>query len=127
MARMDKLVLPNLDGMNFVPVRIEDPKPLEVIPSPSINLTSVELQNGGVTISLAVERTIRPIALQSKNALFSGYDAGAQNWAMLAPLIETCKLNKIEPHSYLTGVLTAIVNCYKQKDIDQLLPWNFKG
>ena len=77
--------------------------------------------------SNAVERTIRPIALQRKNALFAGHDAGAQNWAMLAALIETCKLNQIEPHSYLTDVLTAIVNGHKQKDIDQLLPWNFKG
>jgi transposase len=74
-----------------------------------------------------VERTIRPIALQRKNALFAGHDAGAQNWAMLASLIETCKLNKIEPHSNLAGVLTAIVNGHKQKHIDQLLPWNFKG
>ena len=77
--------------------------------------------------SNAVERTIRPIALQRKNALFAGHDAGAQNWAMLASLIETCKLNKIEPHSYITGVLTAIVNGHKQKHIEQLLPWNFKG
>jgi transposase len=74
----------------------------------------------------AVERTIRPIALQRKNALFAGHDAGAQNWAMLASLIETCKLNRIEPHNYLTGILTAILNGHKQKDIDQLLPWNFK-
>ena len=75
--------------------------------------------------SNAVERTIRPIALQRKNALFAGHDAGAQNWAMLASLIETCKLNGIEPHGYLTGVLTAIVNGHKQKDINQLLPWNY--
>jgi hypothetical protein len=75
--------------------------------------------------SNAVERTIRPIALQRKNALFAGHEAGAQNWAMLASLIETCKLNKIEPHSYLTGVLTAIVNGHKQKHIDQLLPRNY--
>jgi transposase len=74
--------------------------------------------------SNAVERTIRPIALQRKNALFAGHDAGAQNWAMLASLIETCKLNKIKPHSCLTGVLTAIVNGHKQKHINQLLPWN---
>ncbi len=77
--------------------------------------------------SNVVERKICPIALQRKNALFAGHDAGAQNWAMLASLIETCKLNQIEPHSYLTGVLTAIVNGHKQKHIDQLLPWNFKG
>lgn len=72
-----------------------------------------------------VERTIRPIALQRKNALFAGHDAGAQNWAMLASLIETCKLNQIEPHGDLSGVLTATVNGHKQKDIDQLLSWNY--
>jgi hypothetical protein len=43
--------------------------------------------------SNAVERTIRPIALQRKNALFAGHNATPQNWAMLASLIETCKLN----------------------------------
>nr|WP_323776244.1 transposase [Amylibacter sp.] len=65
------------------------------------------------------------IALQRKNALFAGHEEGTQYWAMLASLIETCKLNNIEPHSYITGVLTAIVNGHKQKDIEQLLPWNF--
>ena len=72
--------------------------------------------------SNAVERTIRPIALQRKNALFAGHDAGALNWTMLASLIETRKLNKIAPHSYLTGILTAIVNGHKQKHINQLPP-----
>lgn len=72
--------------------------------------------------SNAIERTIRPIAQQRKNPRLAGHDAGAQNWAMLASLIETCKLNKIEPHSYLTDALTAIVNGHKQKDINQLLP-----
>ncbi|SLN38749.1 Transposase IS66 family protein [Pseudooctadecabacter jejudonensis] len=75
----------------------------------------------------AVERTIRPIALNRKNALFAGHDTGAQNLAVIASLIETCKLNKIEPHSDLTGVLTAIVNGHKQRDIDHLLPWNWAG
>ncbi|PHQ95145.1 MAG: IS66 family transposase, partial [Marinosulfonomonas sp.] len=74
-----------------------------------------------------VERTIRPIALNRKNALFAGHDVGAENWGVIASLIETCKLNKIEPHSYLTGVLTAIVNRHKQKHIEQLLTWNFKA
>jgi transposase len=36
-------------------------------------------------------------------------------------------LNKIEPHSYLAGVITAIVKGHKQKHIDQLLPWNFRA
>jgi len=72
-----------------------------------------------------VERTIRPIALNRKNALFAGHDTGAQNWAIIASLIETCKLNKIEPHRYLSGILTAIAGGHKQTDIKELLPWNY--
>ncbi|MEM1323626.1 MAG: transposase domain-containing protein, partial [Bacteroidota bacterium] len=37
----------------------------------------------------------------------------AQNWAVIASLIETCKLNGIEPHGYLSRVLTAIANGHK--------------
>jgi len=84
-----------------------------------LNDGRIELDNN------AVERTIRPIALNRKNALFAGHDAGAQNWAVIASLIETCKLNRIEPHAYLCGVLTAIAGGHKQTDIKQLLPWNY--
>lgn len=73
-----------------------------------------------------VERTIRPIAFSRKNALFAGHETGAQNWAMLASLIETCKLNSINPHAYLSVTLTAIANGHKQGQIDQLLPWNLR-
>ena len=73
----------------------------------------------------SVERTIRPIALNRKNALFAGHDAGAENWAIIASLIETCKLNAVDPQAYLTTTLTAIVNGHKQGRIDELLPWNF--
>jgi len=68
-----------------------------------------------------VERTIRPIALTRKNALFAGHVAGAQNWAVIASLIETCKLNGIEPHAYLT----AIAGGHKQTNINELIPWNY--
>ncbi len=77
--------------------------------------------------SNAIERTIRPIALNRKNALFAGHDKGAQNWAMIASLIETCKLNAIDPHTWLTETLAAIVQGHKQSDIDALLPWNYNG
>lgn len=79
----------------------------------------IELDNN------TVERTIRPIALNRKNARFAGHDAGAQNWAVIASLIETCKLNGVEPHAYLSGVLTAIAGGHKQTDINGLLPWNY--
>ena len=75
----------------------------------------------------AVERTIRPIALGRKNALFAGHDAGAANWGVIASLIETCKLNAVNPHTYLAETLTAIVNDHKQSDIDALLALNYKA
>ncbi len=84
------------------------------------------LDDGRIELdSNAVERTIRPIALNRKNALFAGHDTSAQNWAVIASLIETCKLNRIEPHGYLSGVLTAIAGGHKQTDINLLLPWNY--
>ena len=62
MARMGKLVLPNLDGMDFVPVQIAEPKPLEMVPTPSFNLISVDLLKGGVTIRLAADTPATRIA-----------------------------------------------------------------
>jgi transposase len=47
--------------------------------------------------SNTVERSIRPIALTRKNALFAGSDGGAEHWATIASLIETCKLNDVDP------------------------------
>jgi hypothetical protein len=44
-----------------------------------------------------VERSIRPTALNRKNALFAGPDGGAEHWATIASLIETCKLNDVDP------------------------------
>ena len=59
--------------------------------------------------SNAVERTIRSIALNRKNALFAGHDAGAVNWGVIASLIETCKLNDVDPHTYLADVMRGSV------------------
>lgn len=78
----------------------------------------IELDNN------AVERTIRPIALNRKNALFAGHDAGAENWAVIASLIETCKLNGVDPYAWLAATLQAIVADHKQSRINELLPWN---
>jgi transposase len=75
----------------------------------------------------SVERTIRPIALNRKNALFAGHDAGAGNWAIIASLIETCKLNAVDPLAYLSATLTSIIKGHKQSCIDELLPWNYSG
>lgn len=70
-----------------------------------------------------VERSMRPVALNRKNALFAGHDDGAENWACLASLIETCKLNGVDPESYLADVLTRLVNLWPNNRLDELLPW----
>ncbi len=84
------------------------------------------LDDGRIEIdSNVVERTIRPIALNRKNALFAGSDGGGEHWAVIASLIETCKLAGIEPHTYLTDVITKLVNGHLNSQIDDLLPWAY--
>ena len=72
-----------------------------------------------------VENLIRPIALNRKNALFAGHDEGGIAWRRIASLIETCKINGIEPFAYLKATLTALANGHPQSRLDDLLPWNF--
>jgi transposase len=84
------------------------------------------LDDGRVEIdSNTVERSIRPIALNRKNALFAGSDGGAEHWAVIASLIETCKLNSVEPLGYLTDVLKRIVKGHPNSQINDLLPWAY--
>ena len=73
----------------------------------------------------AVERAFRPLALNRKNALFAGSDGGAEHWAVIASLIETCKLLGVEPQGYLADVITRIVNGHPQSRVDDLLPWAY--
>jgi transposase len=70
-----------------------------------------------------VERGIRPIVLNRKNALFAGHDEGAANWACIASLIETCKLNGVDPQAYFADVLTQLVNLWPASRLDDLMPW----
>ncbi|MGE3370817.1 MAG: IS66 family transposase [Rhizobiaceae bacterium] len=84
------------------------------------------LDDGRIEIdSNAVERSIRPIALNRKNALFAGSDGGGEHWATIASLIETAKLNGIDPYSYLADVIARIVNGHPQSQLDDLLPWAY--
>ena len=83
------------------------------------------LDDGRVEIdNNTVERSIRPLALTRKNALFAGSDGGAEHWATLASLIETAKLNDVDPQAYINDVMTRIVGGHPQSRIDELMPWN---
>jgi transposase len=84
------------------------------------------LDDGRVEIdSNVVERSIRPIALNRKNALFAGSDGGGEHWATIASLIETAKLTGVDPHAYLADVITRIVAGHPQSQLDDLLPWAY--
>ena len=68
-----------------------------------------------------VENTIRPLALNRKNALFAGHDEGAAAWAGIASLVETAKMNQVNPHAYLKATLEAIAAGHPASDIDALM------
>jgi transposase len=86
------------------------------------------LDDGRIEVdSNIVERAIRPIALTRKNALFAGSDGGAETWAIIASLIECCKLVDVEPYAYLTDAITRIVNGHLNSHIDDLLPWTYRA
>jgi transposase len=86
------------------------------------------LDDGQIELdSNPVERSIRPIALNRKNALFAGSDEGAENWAVLATLIECCKLHAVNPIAYLTEVLTRLVNGHLEGRLGELTPWAWKA
>ncbi len=55
--------------------------------------------------------------------MFAGSDEGGENWACLASLVETCKLNAVNPEAYINDVLTRLVNGWPDNRIDELLPW----
>jgi transposase len=85
------------------------------------------LDDGRIELdSNSIERAMRPVALSRKNSLFAGSDEGAENWACMASLIETCKLNDVNPLTYMTELLTRLVNGWPQDRIDELMPWCWK-
>ena len=74
-----------------------------------------------------LERAIRPIALTRKKALFAGSDRDAEHWVMASSIIETCRLNHVEPFVYLKDVLKRMVSGQdKANQIDQIMPWNWQ-
>jgi transposase len=86
------------------------------------------LDDGRIEIdSNTVERSMRPIALNRKNALFAGHDLGAENWAVLASLIETCKWHDVNPEAWLADVLTRLVNGWPNSRLAELAPWAWKA
>jgi transposase len=67
------------------------------------------------------------MAINRKNSLFAGSDGGARHWAIAMTLIQTAKLNGIDPMAWLTDVLERIVSGRtKTHELHTLLPWNWQ-
>jgi hypothetical protein len=90
---------------------------------------AVFLGDGRVEIdSNTVERTMRGIALGRHSYLFAGSERGARNWAILASLLTTAKLNGVDPLTWLTDILERVVSGRtRSHQLQDLLPWNWKA
>jgi transposase len=72
------------------------------------------------------ERGMRAIALGRKNYLFVGSEAGGKAAAIAYTLIETAKLNGVDPQAWLADTLARIPD-YKITKVDDLMPWHWNG
>jgi transposase len=73
----------------------------------------------------AAERALRGFALGRKSWLFAGSERGADRAAVMATLIQTAKMNDIDPQAWLADVLAGIAEHPVHK-LDELLPWNWR-
>jgi len=86
---------------------------------------SLFLEDGRVGIdNNPAERALRPIGIGRKNWLFAGADTGAETLARAMTIIETAKMNGLDPQAYLTDILGRIHD-HKINRLDELLPWNW--
>jgi len=74
-----------------------------------------------------VERAIRPQAIIRKNSLFAGSDGGGRTGATVATLLQTAKMNAVDPQAWLTQTLERLANGWPSSKIDALMPWNYKA
>lgn len=86
------------------------------------------LTDGRIEIdSNIVERAIRPQTITRKNSLFAGSEGGGRTWATLATLLQTCKMNDVDPLNWLSQTLSRIAQGWPVTEIEDLMPWNFKS
>lgn len=85
------------------------------------------LDNGFLELdNNSAERAMKPVALGRKNWMFAGSQRGGKAMAIAFSLIETAKLNKVDPQAWLTDVLSRIAD-HKITKLGELMPWNYNG
>jgi transposase len=81
-------------------------------------------ENGRLEIdNLIAERALRGVAIGRRNWLFAGSKAGGERAAAIYTIIETCKLNGVEPFAYISSVMQKIAEGWPNSRIDELMPW----
>jgi hypothetical protein len=71
------------------------------------------------------ERLLRDVAVTRKNFLFVGNDHGGERAAVFYTLIETAKLNSLNPEAYIADIIQRMANGHPNRQLDALLSWNF--
>jgi transposase len=85
------------------------------------------LDNGSLEIDNNIaERSLRSVAIGRKNWLFAGSKIGGERAAAIYTVIETCKMNGVEPQAYIADVIAKIANDWPASRWDELMPWNWK-
>ena len=83
------------------------------------------LENGHLELdNNTAERAVKPVAIGRKNWMFAGSEGGGKAMAIAFTLIETAKLNNVDPQAWLTWVLGKIAD-HKITRLDELLPWRY--
>ena len=83
------------------------------------------LENGHLELdNNTAERAVKPVAIGRKNWMFAGSEGGGKAMAIAYTLIETAKLNDVDPQALLTWVLAQIAD-HKITRLDELLPWRY--
>ena len=72
----------------------------------------------------AREHYLKPIAIGWKNRMFAGFEGGGKAMAIAFTLIETTKLNDLDPQAWLTWVLAQIAD-NKINRLEELMPWRY--
>ena len=85
---------------------------------PYLDKGHLELDNN------TAERAVKPVAIGRKNWMFADSEGGGKAMAIAFTLIETAKLNDVDPQAWLTWVLAQIVD-HKITRLDELLPWRY--
>lgn len=110
-----KALLPSSDFTKAVNYALDNEKQLRIfLSNPEVALDTNHL-----------ERQIRPVAVGRKNWLFCDSESGAKTLAILYSLIQSCKLQEINPYDYLVDVLQR-VQVHPAKNVSDLIPRNWK-